>query len=89
MFWWTSAIKRKQFAKIVNAIDEDGPSSKRARDYSSEGVLYAETCLHKYKGQCISRALMPLPMNLHTEVVPTPARQERESLTYIYSMKGC
>jgi hypothetical protein len=73
---------QKQFKRILEALDQDGPSSKRAKEYASVGVVYTETCLHKYKRQS-SEVSMAQPLDLPAGVSPTVGRQEIEYLSTI------
>lgn len=57
--------------RILKAIDEDGSSSTRACEYASEGVMYTQTCLHKYKRQYYFESSMPLPLDLTADVSTT------------------
>lgn len=77
------AQTQKQFKRILEAIDEDGPSSKRARKYAGMGIMYTETCLHKYKRQCSSESSMKQPLDLSEGVSPTVGRQEVQVMSII------
>ncbi|KAG2237225.1 hypothetical protein INT48_006629 [Thamnidium elegans] len=60
---------QKQFKRIIEVANEGEPNLKRIRSLASAGVLYTETCLHKYQWQsCDDSDAMPTPLNLPPNV---------------------
>jgi 23S rRNA A2030 N6-methylase RlmJ len=56
-----------QYKRIIEAIEEDGNDSKRARIYANDGLIYNETCIRKYTKQ-LSNSSMPEPLALSPKV---------------------
>lgn len=56
-----------QYKRIIEAIEEDGNDSKRARIYANDGFIYNETCIRKYTKQ-LSNSSMPEPLALSPTV---------------------
>ncbi len=52
------AQTQKQFKRILEAIDEGGPSSTRACEYAGVGVAYTVSCLYRYKRRCSAESSM-------------------------------
>lgn len=76
---------KTQFERIIEAINEDVPSSKRAIDYARAGLVYMSTCLYKYQQQSSSTSAtaLPPPPDLPNGVTPTAGRQVVEVLQSI------
>ncbi|KAI8148893.1 hypothetical protein BJV82DRAFT_589995 [Fennellomyces sp. T-0311] len=74
---------QNQFKRILDAANDDTPNLKRIRSFASAGVLYTETCLHKYRVQdCEESDLMPAPLPLPPNVKPS------ESSTHVGVLRG-
>ncbi|KAI8080552.1 hypothetical protein BDF21DRAFT_339898 [Thamnidium elegans] len=54
---------RNQYKRILEAIEEDGSDSRRARMYANDALIYNETCIRKYTKQ-LSNSSMPEPLAL-------------------------
>ncbi|KAI8047175.1 uncharacterized protein B0P05DRAFT_566616 [Gilbertella persicaria] len=76
---------KTQFERIIEAINEDGPSSTRAMDYARAGLVYMSTCLYKYQQQSSSTSVtaLPPPPDLPDGVTPTAGKQAVEVLQQI------
>ncbi|KAI7882952.1 hypothetical protein K492DRAFT_193104 [Lichtheimia hyalospora FSU 10163] len=71
---------KSQFKRILDVLDEyDEAAFKRARSYASVGVVYAESCLQKYKHESSDDAAMVMPPDLPEGVTPST---ERNQFTY-------
>ncbi|KAI7858198.1 hypothetical protein BDC45DRAFT_434513, partial [Circinella umbellata] len=62
---------KKQFKRILEVSDEGNVGIKKMKSLASAGVLYAETCLHKYQWPVLDDSdMMPLPLDLPPNVQP-------------------
>lgn len=62
---------KKQFKRILEMSDEGNIGIKKMKRLASAGVLYAETCLHKYQWPVLDDSdMMPLPLDLSPNVQP-------------------
>ncbi|KAL7321355.1 hypothetical protein PS15m_001131 [Mucor circinelloides] len=75
---------QKQFKRILEATNENEPNLKRVRNLASAGVLYTETCLHKYRRQYNTDSdEMPTPSDLPPSVEPPKERNHIDILQTI------
>ncbi|KAI9365236.1 hypothetical protein BD770DRAFT_378087 [Pilaira anomala] len=62
---------KKQFKRILEVSDGGDVGIKKMKSLASAGVLYAETCLHKYQWPVLDDSdMMPLPLDLPPNVQP-------------------
>ncbi|KAI7877672.1 uncharacterized protein EV154DRAFT_486298 [Mucor mucedo] len=73
------------FERIIEAMNEDGSSSKHAIDYARAGLVYMDTCLYKYQQQSSSTSVtaLPPPPDLPDGVTPKAGNQTVEVLQQI------
>jgi len=61
----------KQFKRILEVSSEGETSIKKMKSLASAGVLYAETCLHKYQWPVLDDSdMIPTPLDLPPKVQP-------------------
>ncbi|KAG2218849.1 hypothetical protein INT45_011273 [Circinella minor] len=60
----------QQFKRIIDAVEQDGPDTKRIKLYALDGARYASSCTSKYSLQGSCSSTMPEPMSLPPNVRP-------------------